>query len=176
MSSRNKQDKPKARTYADKRHDDRVRFAYFARYMMVRYIVIALFFANFFWVLLSYSEKSQLGLLLSAIGTIWSTVSVFEQLGKLHDHQPDVPKTRHYLTFQIAFNLTMIFGLLTPFRKQIYPFVTTQDAGLALICILLIGIVAAAVALLRIRNICLGKDKYLVLIHNAENSHALDQE
>ena len=80
MSAKTKQ---QSRTYVDRRHDDRVRYAYFARYMMVRYFVIAFFFANFFWLLVSYSANSQLGMILAAVAAGWCMVSVIEQLSKI---------------------------------------------------------------------------------------------
>ncbi|GHW01049.1 hypothetical protein lacNasYZ03_07360 [Lactobacillus nasalidis] len=177
MTSKNKkQTKQQNRTYVDNRHDDRVRYAYFARYMMVRYFVIAFFFANFFWLLVSYSAGTQPGMILAAVATVWCTVSVIEQLSKLHNKQADVPRTRQYLIFQLVLNLVMSVCLFTPLKSLIYPFATNKSATLALLCILLIGIAAAAAALVRIRNICLGRDKYLPLIRNAEKSRALDQE
>ncbi|MFR0586137.1 PTS cellobiose transporter subunit IIA [Lactobacillus porci] len=176
MSKKQVREQQKDSSYVEKRHDDRIRYAYFARYMMVRYFVIAFFFANVFWLILSYSAASSLGMLLATVATVWSTVSVLEQLSKLHDQTTDVPKTRWYLIFQIGLNLALIVSLLTPLKKKIYPFVTTSSSSLALISILLVGIIAAWTVLLRIRNIRLGKDKYLAIIRNAENSHALDQE
>ena len=168
MSAKTKQ---QSRTYVDKRHDDRVRYAYFARYMMVRYFVI-----NFFWLLVSYSVNSQLGMILAAVATVWCTVSVIEQLSKLHNKQADVPRTRQYLIFQLVLNLLLTVCLFTPLKSMIYPFATNKSDALALLCILLLGMAAALAALVRIHNICLGRDKYLPLIRNAEKSRALDQE
>lgn len=176
MSAKNKkQTKKQSRTYVDKRHDDRVRYAYFARYMMVRYFVIAFFFTNFFWLLVSYSANTQSGMILSAVATVWCMVSVIEQLSKLHNKQADVPRTQHYLIFQLGLNLVLGVCLFTPLKSLIYPFAGDKSATLALLCILLIGMAAAAAALVRIHNICLGRDKYLPLIRNAEKSRALDQ-
>lgn len=179
MSAKIKKQKKKKQqdqTYVDKRHDDRVRYAYFARYMMVRYFVIAFFFANFFWLLVSYSANTQPGMILSAVATVWCMVSVIEQLGKLHNKQADVPRTRHYLIFQLGLNLVMSICLFTPLKSLIYPFASSKSSVQALLCILLIGMAAAAAVLVRIHNICLGRDKYLPLIRNAEKSRALDQE
>lgn len=173
MSAKTKQ---QSRTYVDRRHDDRVRYAYFARYMMVRYFVIAFFFANFFWLLVSYSVNSQLGMILAAVAAVWCTVSVIEQLSKLHNKQADVPRTRQYLIFQLVLNLLLTVCLFTPLKSMIYPFATNKSDDLALLCILLLGMAAASAALVRIYNICLGRDKYLPLIRNAEKSRALDQE
>ena len=173
MSAKTKQ---QSRTYVDRRHDDRVRYAYFARYMMVRYFVIAFFFANFFWLLVSYSVNSQLGMILAAVAAVWCTVSVIEQLSKLHNKQADVLRTRQYLIFQLVLNLLLSVCLFTPLKSMIYPFAINKSDVLALLCILLLGMAAAFAALVRIHNICLGRDKYLPLIRNAEKSRALDQE
>lgn len=160
--------------YMEKRHSDRVRYAYFSRYLMVRYFVVFLFMINVFWVALNYYSNIQIGMWLSVITTIFALVATFEQLGKLYNKDLDVPRTRYYLWYQIILNAFLIISLFTPFRKTIFPYITNQAAVYVMIAFLIIGIIMAASCEVRIHNIRIGKDKYAKFIKNAENSKALD--
>jgi len=150
-----------------KKHNDKIKYLYFSRYLMVRYCVVIFLFANLFWLLILVQYKKLLGIILSGILTLFSSIAAIEQITKMYNHRSDVPITRIYFWIQIVANTFLIVCLFLPFKLQIFPFITSTSSSYFMIAILLAGILLAYFCERRIHNIIIGKDKYLNAIETA---------
>ena len=88
----NKQNIKKEQTEtAKKRHEDSIKYMYFSRYLLIRYIITIFFFTNLMWLIIDVNYHSVLGIIVSAIMTIYSGIASIEQLTKMHNRKREVP-------------------------------------------------------------------------------------
>ncbi|MCT6891727.1 MAG: PTS cellobiose transporter subunit IIA [Lactobacillus sp.] len=153
-----------------KKHNDKIKYLYFSRYLMVRYSVVIFLFANLFWLLILVEYQKLPGIILAGLMTILSGIAAIEQLTKMHNRKSDVPITRIYLWLQIIGNILLACSLFLPFKKQILPFITDQNSVYFMVAFLLAGILLAYFCERRIHNINIGKDKYLKAIKAFKNN------
>lgn len=152
-----------------KKHEDNIKYLYFSRYLMLRYLVVIFLFANLFWLLVLVQYKKPVGITLVGLMTIFAAVAAIEQLSKMHNHKRDVPLTRIYFWSQIIFNVLLVACLFLPVKHELFPFSTTINSMYVILAILLIGIVLSYVCEVRIHNIRIGKDKYVKTIDTFKN-------
>ena len=59
---------------ARKKHQDSIKYKYFSRYLMIRYVVTIFFFTNLMWLIISASYGSVVGMILALAMGIYSAV------------------------------------------------------------------------------------------------------
>lgn len=149
---------------ARKKHEDSIKYLYFSRYLMIRYIVTILLFANLFWLVFTCPYKKWVGIVVAAIMTIYSAIAAIEQLTKMHNRKPEIPITRLFLLVQLILNIILAISIFTPLRSELFPFITTNETNYLILAFLLLGAVMCIFAEIRINNIMNGKDRYLRVI------------
>ena len=149
---------------AKTKHRESIKYMYFSRYLMIRYIVTIFLFCNLMWFIISAYYGSRFGIFAALIMGVYSAVASFEQLSKMHNRKRDIPITRIYLYVQMAVNALLASGLFTPLKKMIFPFVINNDILYFMVAFLLIGIVLAALCEFRIHQILNDKDRYYRVI------------
>lgn len=147
------------------KHEDSIKYLYFSRYLMIRYIASIFLFANLFWMILCINYQQLVGLILSAGMFIGTVVVGIEQLSKMHSRKADVPLTRKFLWLQLSMNLLLLVVLLTPFRSSLFPFAKDDNSTLLIAGILLIGVLLCVVSELKINKIINGTDRYTSVIN-----------
>ena len=80
------------------KHKSSIKYMYFSRYLMIRYIVTIFFFINLMWLIVSVSYASVLAIIFSLIMGGYATVASIEQLSKCIEK--DIPITRVYVGIQ----------------------------------------------------------------------------
>lgn len=163
-----------SKSVAEKKKADSIKYLYFSRYLMLRYIVVIFLFANLFWLLILTQYQRWLGIIVSGIMTILAAVAAIEQLTKMHNRQLDVPITRYYFWIQLAVNLILLFCVFLPIKKQLFPFVTNKTSAYLICAFLLIGVLLSYVCEHRIHNIRVGKDRYKGAIKSFEKNNKKD--
>ena len=149
---------------AKKKHEASIKYLYFSRYLMIRYVVTIFFFTNLMWFIISASYGSVIGIVLSLIMGVYSAIASLEQLSKMHNRKSDIPITRIYLYVQMAFNVVLAILTFTPVGKTLFPFAINHDVQYFLLALLLVGILLAALCEYRIRQILKDKDRYYKVI------------
>lgn len=149
---------------AKKKHESSIKYMYFSRYLLIRYVVTIFLFSNLMWFIISAYYGSRIGIFAALIMGIYSAVASFEQLSKMHNRKRDIPITRIYLYVQLAFNVFLGILLLTPLKKTIFPFVINQDMMYFMLAFLLIGIFLCLLCEYRIRQIIKDHDRYYKVI------------
>lgn len=149
---------------AKKKHADSVKYMYFSRYLMIRYIVTIFFFTNLMWLIISASYGAKLGIISAVIMTIYSAIACLEQLSKMHNRKKDIPITRIYFYVQIIVNVVLAIILFTPISKTILPFVINHDIQYFMVGLLLVGMILAILCEVRIRQIRKDQDRYYKVI------------
>ena len=112
---------------AKTKHRESIKYMYFSRYLMIRYIVTIFLFCNLMWFIISAYYGSRFGIFAALIVGVYSAVASFEQLSKMHNRKRDIPITRIYLYVQMVVNALLAIGLFTPLKKMIFPFVINND-------------------------------------------------
>ena len=112
---------------AKTKHRESIKYMYFSRYLMIRYIVTIFLFCNLMWFIISAYYGSRFGIFAALIMGVYSAVASFEQLSKMHNRKRDIPITRIYLYVQMIVNALLAIGLFTPLKKMIFPFVINND-------------------------------------------------
>ena len=102
---------------AKKKHEASIKYLYFSRYLMIRYVVTIFLFSNLMWFIISAYYGSRVGIFAALIMDIYSAVASFEQLSKMHNRKRDIPITRVYLYVQLAFNIILGILLFTSLKK-----------------------------------------------------------
>lgn len=138
---------------ARKKHQDSIKYMYFSRYLLIRYVVTIFFFTNLMWLIISASYGSVVGMILALAMGIYSAVASFEQLSKMHNRKRDIPITRVYLYVQLAFSIILGILLFTSLKKEIFPFIINQDTMYFMLGFLLIGIFLCLLCEYRIHQI-----------------------
>lgn len=147
-----------------KKQEDKIKYLYFSRYLMIRYIVAIFLFLNLIWLIILTQYREWLGIFISGITTLLSAISAVEQLTKMHNHKADVPLTRIYLWIQLIANVILSGCVFLPIKSKIFPFVNSNNSAYLILAILMVGIILAYVCEIRIHNILIGKDKYATAI------------
>lgn len=147
-----------------KKHEDSVKYLYFSRYLMIRYIVTIFLFTNLFWLIIDFSYRAIPGIILSLVMTIYSAIASIEQLAKMHNRKRDVPVTRIYLWVQLVFNCCLLVITFLPIAKNVFPFATNQNSKLLISLILLVGIILCLLCEHRIFQIRNDRDRYRKVI------------
>lgn len=163
-----------AESVEEKKKADSIKYLYFSRYLMVRYIVVVFLFANLFWLLILCQYQKWLGVTVSGIMTILAAIAAIEQLTKMHNRQLDVPLTRYYFWIQLVVNLILLCCVFTPIKKQLFPFVTNKNSVYLICAFLLVGIFLVYICERRIHNIRVGKDRYNSAIKTFEKNNKKD--
>ncbi|TDN19231.1 PTS cellobiose transporter subunit IIA [Lactobacillus crispatus] len=78
------------------------------------------------WLIIDVNYHSVLGIIVSAIMTIYSGIASIEQLTKMHNRKREVPISRVYLEVQAALNLLFIILTFLPLGKYLFPFIENQ--------------------------------------------------
>lgn len=163
-----------AESVEEKKKADSIKYLYFSRYLMVRYIVVVFLFANLFWLLILCQYQKWLGVTVSGIMTILVAIAAIEQLTKMHNRQLDVPLTRYYFWIQLVVNLILLCCVFSPIKKQLFPFVTNKNSVYLICAFLLVGIFLVYICERRIHNIRVGKDRYNSAIKTFEKNNKKD--
>lgn len=145
---------------ARKRHEDSIKYMYFSRYLLIRYVITIFLFSNLLWLIISASYHSREAIILALVMLIYSAVAAIEQLSKMHNRKQDVPISRIYLYVQAILNILLIIVIFTPFAKIIFPFVVNHNVSYFMIGLLLVGIVLCLICEYRINQIRENKDRY----------------
>ena len=148
------------------KHKDSIKYMYFSRYLMIRYIVTIFFFINLMWLIVSVSYASVLAIIFSLIMGGYATVASIEQLSKMHNRKKDIPITRVYVGIQALVNIILVVLMFTPIRRSIFPFITNNSILYFMFGFLLIGILLCVLCEYRIRQIL--EDKYYKVIKTFE--------
>lgn len=150
------------------KHKDSIKYMYFSRYLMIRYIVTIFFFINLMWLIVSVSYASVLAIIFSLIMGIYATVASIEQLSKMHNRKKDIPITRVYFGIQALVNIILVVLMFTPIRRSIFPFIINNSILYFMFGFLLIGILLCVLCEYRIQQILEDKDKYYKVIKTFE--------
>ena len=148
------------------KHKDSIKYMYFSRYLMIRYIVTIFFFINLMWLIVSVSYASVLAIIFSLIMGGYATVASIEQLSKMHNRKKDIPITRVYFGIQALVNIILVVLMFTPIRRSILPFIINNSILYFMFGFLLIGILLCVLCEYRIRQIL--EDKYYKVIKTFE--------
>lgn len=149
---------------AKTKHRESIKYMYFSRYLMIRYIMTIFLFCNLMWFIISAYYGSRFGIFAALIMGIYAAVACFEQLSKMHNRQRDIPITRIYLYVQMIVNGILTIILFTPFAKNIFPFVINSDIRYFMMGLFLVGIILCALCEFRIYQILNDKDRYYRVI------------
>lgn len=149
---------------AKKKHEDSIKYMYFSRYLLIRYVVTIFLFVNLMWFIVSASYGSRVGIFSSLIMGIYAAVASVEQLTKMHNRKRDIPITRIYLYVQMAVNVLLAVLIFTPLKEMIFPFIINDSILYFMLAILLIGILLAVLCEYRIYQIVKDKDRYYKVI------------
>ncbi|KAA8807614.1 PTS cellobiose transporter subunit IIA, partial [Lactobacillus crispatus] len=79
------------------------------------------------WLIIDVNYHSVLGIIVSAIMTIYSGIASIEQLTKMHNRKREVPISKVYLEVQAALNLLFIILTFLPLGKYLFPFIENQS-------------------------------------------------
>lgn len=151
------------------KHKDSIKYMYFSRYLMIRYIVTIFFFINLMWLIVSVSYASVLAIIFSLIMGIYAAIASIEQLSKMHNRKKDIPITRVYFGIQALVNIILVVLMFfTPIRRSIFPFIINNSILYFMFGFLLIGILLCVLCEYRIRQILEDKDKYYKVIKTFE--------
>lgn len=151
------------------KHKDSIKYMYFSRYLMIRYIVTIFFFMNLMWLIVSVSYASVLAIIFSLIMGIYAAIASIEQLSKMHNRKKDIPITRVYFGIQALVNIILVVLMFfTPIRRSIFPFIINNSILYFMFGFLLIGILLCVLCEYRIRQILEDKDKYYKVIKTFE--------
>lgn len=149
---------------AKKKHESSIKYMYFSRYLLIRYVVTIFLFSNLMWFIISAYYGNRIGIIAALIMGVYSAVASFKQLSKMHNRKRDIPITRIYLYVQLVFNVVLGISLFTPLKKAIFPFVINQDTMYFMLGFLLIGICLCLLCEYRIRQIIKNRDRYYKVI------------
>ena len=149
---------------AKKKHEASIKYLYFSRYLMIRYVVTIFLFSNLMWFIISAYYGSRVGIFAALIMDIYSAVASFEQLSKMHNRKRDIPITRVYLYVQLAFNIILGILLFTSLKKEIFPFIINQDTMYFMLGFLLIEIFLCLFWDFKINQLFKNKDRYYKVI------------
>lgn len=151
------------------KHKDSIKYMYFSRYLMIRYIVTIFFFMNLMWLIVSVSYASVLAIIFSLIMGIYAAIASIEQLSKMHNRKKDIPITRVYFGIQALVNIILVVLMFfTPIRRSIFPFIINNSILYFMFGFLLIGILLCVLCEYRIQQILEDKDKYYKVIKTFE--------
>ena len=157
----NKQNIKKEQTeMAKKRHEDSIKYMYFSRYLLIRYIITIFFFTNLMWLIIDVNYHSVLGIIVSAIMTIYSGIASIEQLTKMHNRKREVPISKVYLEVQAALNLLFIILTFLPLGKYLFPFIENQSIMFFMTTLFLADILLCVWSEYRIHQIMNDQDRY----------------
>lgn len=151
------------------KHKDSIKYMYFSRYLMIRYIVTIFFFMNLMWLIVSVSYARVLAIIFSLIMGIYAAIASIEQLSKMHNRKKDIPITRVYFGIQALVNIILVVLMFfTPIRRSIFPFIINNSILYFMFGFLLIGILLCVLCEYRIQQILEDKDKYYKVIKTFE--------
>lgn len=151
------------------KHKDSIKYMYFSRYLMIRYIVTIFFFMNLMWLIVSVSYASVIAIIFSLIMGIYAAIASIEQLSKMHNRKKDIPITRVYFGIQALVNIILVVLMFfTPIRRSIFPFIINNSILYFMFGFLLIGILLCVLCEYRIQQILEDKDKYYKVIKTFE--------
>ena len=141
---------------------------YFNRYLLVRYVSAAFFFANLYWLLLSAAVKSYVAIL-PVILLIAMIFVIAEQVGLYHEHKSCLRKTIIYFKIQIVVNICVLVSLMPFININVLPFIAKSSLNLEiLIMVIGIGVVLSLIILSRLKKIKFDRDKHLGRIRDFE--------
>lgn len=144
---------------------------YFNRFLMVRYILAVMVFANFFLAYLcwgTFTGIAALVLMILGILPMW-------EMGKMYGHtDPSVRWTRRYYLIQLVFNcgLTLVIWM-APMESVLPFFADVLAAKIIATLVLMFGGVLCVLCLRRLDRISAGKDKQLARIRFFEDKYRL---
>ncbi|RHW53637.1 PTS cellobiose transporter subunit IIA [Lactobacillus bombicola] len=156
--------------YQRKNHEDSIKYLYFSRYLMLRYIVVIFLFTNLFWLLILIQYQTWFGVVIAGIMTLIATAAAIEQLAKLHNRKSAVPITQAFLWLQLVVNLLLAGSLFLPIRVDLFPFINTNNICYLILAILFIGVILAYWSIKRIHQIINNRDRYVKVIENFKNN------
>ncbi|WEV40232.1 PTS cellobiose transporter subunit IIA [Lactobacillus sp. ESL0684] len=150
---------------------DNLKYLYFSRYLMTRYIVTIFLFVNIFWLTFSLPYKHWLGIAAALCMTLCSAVAAIEQLTKMHNQELDVPLTRKYFWLQLGVNLILLVLNLFPFGRVFFPFSSKKIVTQFISLILIAGIILCLICEWRIAKIRKNQDRYASVIETFKKNH-----
>lgn len=145
---------------AKKKHEDSIKYMYFSRYLLIRYIITIFFFTNLMWLIIDVNYRSILGIIVSAVMTIYGGIASIEQLTKMHNRKREIPISKIYLEVQAILNVVLIILTFLPFGKQLFPFVENQSIMFFMTTLFLAGILLCVWSEYRIHQIMNDQDRY----------------
>lgn len=145
---------------AKKKHEDSIRYMYFSRYLLIRYIITIFFFTNLMWLIIDVNYHSVLGIIVAAIITTYSGIASIEQLTKMHNRRREVPISKIYLEVQAVLNIILMILTFLPFGKHLFPFIENRSVMLFMLTLLLAGILLCVWGEYRIYQIMNNRDRY----------------
>lgn len=149
---------------AKKKHEDSIKYMYFSRYLLIRYVITIFFFTNLMWLIIDVNYRSVLGIIVAAIMTIYDGVASIEQLSKMHNRQREIPISKVYLEVQAIVNAILLVLTFLPFGKQLMPFILNQSVMYFMAALLLVGILLCVWCEYRIHQIVNDQDRYYKVI------------
>jgi len=112
------------------------------------------------WLIIDVNYHSVLGIIVSAIMTIYSGIASIEQLTKMHNRKREVPISKVYLEVQAALNLLFIILTFLPLGKYLFPFIDNQSIMFFMTTLFLAGILLCVWSEYRIHQIMNDQDRY----------------
>ncbi|WP_297568797.1 hypothetical protein [uncultured Faecalibaculum sp.] len=144
---------------------------YFNRFLMVRYILAVMVFANFFLAYLCWPAFTSIAagiMLVLSIGPMW-------EMGKMYGHtEPAVRWTRRYYVLQLVINCGFCFLVWAAPMASVFPFFADVLAAKIIASVILaFGAVLCILCLRRLDRIQAGRDKQLARIRFFEEKYRL---
>ncbi|MFT4245519.1 MAG: hypothetical protein QM571_03220 [Micrococcaceae bacterium] len=132
---------------------------YFNRYLLVRYVVAALFFANLYWMLFASLAGTTWAIIPFAL-IIFTVLVLAEQVRIYNKHTNIVPRLKAYSYIQLGVNICLLPTVATSMFTSFFPFAANDATGKRFILILLmLGIFLCGILVRKVYLIQTNQDK-----------------
>ncbi|MFT4186063.1 MAG: hypothetical protein QM613_02375 [Micrococcaceae bacterium] len=132
---------------------------YFNRYLLVRYIVATLFFANLYWMLFLSLAGSTWAVIPFAL-IAFSVLVLAEQVRIYNKHTNMVPRLKAYSYIQLGINICLLPTVPTSLYTHLFPFAANDATGKRFILVFLaIGVFLCGILIRKIYLIQTNQDK-----------------
>ncbi|MDN3954756.1 hypothetical protein [Sporolactobacillus laevolacticus] len=153
-----------------KRAKESLKYMYYNRYLLVRYLTAVFFFANLYWLLFLLLAHTKFAFIPLTLLVVLVLVAA-EQVKLFSDHTNHTPKTKLYYWFQLLVNLALLPMVFSPMFSELFPFMAnTKAAGQLLSVVLFLSILLCLIILRRLHMIRHDQDRHFARIKEYEKT------
>lgn len=154
-----------------RRQEQSVKSMYYNRYLLIRYVIAAIFFTNLYWLICMIMVRSSLYVIPLLLMMIL-TISMAEQV-KIYSAPTNDARYTKYV-FVVLLWTNVLLAVMTCFAvpfDQLYPFLLNENKSRGLVlAILFIQICLTLLSLNRLRQIKNNEDKHYCRIQQYEKT------